>query len=365
LTALQIKLDTNAEFDDISAAGQEFSAGEALRREWTTGSLDGVPTYTELAYVLSNKFGAATITSLGGSPTAYKWVWNRTGLVWPTPKTFTVERGVLNSGDPIDVATYFMINNLTLDFSRTAAQKIGGSCLAQALNVTSYYPSGDATYTLTAAGTPPSSGTFTLTVAAQTTSAIAFGATAAAVQAALEALSTVGTGNVKVTATTATGGGTLAVAANVYTVEFVGALAQTAVTMTGTFTGLTPSGSIALAAGVSGAAPTALALVPLLAGQIDVFMDPTAAALGTTKYTRDFIAHFETGRADRYLLAPQLGAYELRRSYVQEGRLAVHADAWQRPDQPLDVRGHAGGHVGICADAGNRGRPSPARTPTA
>jgi len=45
----------------------------------------------------------------------------------------------------------------------------------------------------------PTGGDFTLTYAAQTTADIAWNATAAAVQAALEALSTIGTGNVAVT----------------------------------------------------------------------------------------------------------------------------------------------------------------------
>ncbi len=49
--------------------------------------------------------------------------------------------------------------------------------------------------TLTTSGTP-TGGTFTLTFDGQTTSALAYNATAAAVQAALEALSNIGSGNV-------------------------------------------------------------------------------------------------------------------------------------------------------------------------
>lgn len=60
----------------------------------------------------------------------------------------------------------------------------------------------------------PTGGTFTLTYAGQTTSAIAYNATAATVEAALEALSTIGQGNVQVTGN----------AGGPYTVEFVGQL---------------------------------------------------------------------------------------------------------------------------------------------
>ena len=59
-------------------------------------------------------------------------------------------------------------------------------------------------------------GTFTLTYSGQTTTAIAFNATAADVDAALEALSNIGAGDVSVTGT-----------AGAYTVEFTGALALT------------------------------------------------------------------------------------------------------------------------------------------
>lgn len=61
------------------------------------------------------------------------------------------------------------------------------------------------------------SGTYTLTYSGQTTSAIAFDATAATVKTALEALSTIGSGN-----TTVTGN-----AGGPYTITFIGALGDT------------------------------------------------------------------------------------------------------------------------------------------
>lgn len=75
--------------------------------------------------------------------------------------------------------------------------------------------------TVTITGTP-TGGTFTLTFKAQTTAAIAYNATAAAVQSALEALSTIGAGNV-----TAAGGPLPGTAVNV---TFVGNLGNTNVT---------------------------------------------------------------------------------------------------------------------------------------
>jgi hypothetical protein len=69
------------------------------------------------------------------------------------------------------------------------------------------------TQTITITGSP-TGGSFTLTYAGQTTSAIAYNANAATIQAALEALSTIGAGNVNVT-----GSGP-------FTVEFINDLAD-------------------------------------------------------------------------------------------------------------------------------------------
>lgn len=94
--------------------------------------------------------------------------------------------------------------------------------------------------TLTGTGTI-SGGTFTITFSAQTTTAIAFDAGPGAVQAALEALSSIGAGNVAVTGTTIVGGG-------VFTLTFGGALlgdvAQVTVTTAG-LTGTTPGITVA------------------------------------------------------------------------------------------------------------------------
>lgn len=78
-------------------------------------------------------------------------------------------------------------------------------------------------------------GTYTLTVDGQTTSNIAWNANAAAIVSALEALSTVDSGEV-----TVTGGG------GVFVVEFVEGLAETNVVLTGNATGLVGSGNEAL-----------------------------------------------------------------------------------------------------------------------
>lgn len=87
----------------------------------------------------------------------------------------------------------------------------------------------------------PTGGTFTLTFRGQTTSAIAYDAANSAVDTALEALSTIGTGNVVVTGS----------AGGPYTVTFAGDLASQAVELliasgSGLTGGSSPSVSVAL-----------------------------------------------------------------------------------------------------------------------
>jgi hypothetical protein len=75
----------------------------------------------------------------------------------------------------------------------------------------------------------PSAGTFSLTYKGQTASGLAFNAAASAVQSALIALSTIGTGNVTVSGS----------AGGPYTVTFTGTLAQDTTALTGSGAGLT------------------------------------------------------------------------------------------------------------------------------
>lgn len=102
-------------------------------------------------------------------------------------------------------------------------------------------PGVDELQTLTITGTP-TGGTFTLTFMGQTTTTIAYNATSATVQAALEALTTIGIGDI-----VCAGG---ALPGTPVTIQFQGALGRKNVpAITGTFTGLTggstPDGSIA------------------------------------------------------------------------------------------------------------------------
>lgn len=129
---LNIDLGTEIEFDEFKPSGQLPQAIVAPRQEWAAGSLSGYPTYTEIAYALSNIFGAATITTPSGATNARKWVWTPDESTPWTPKTWTIRRGVPSG--TAEEANYALLSGLSLMFSRTAAPEIGGDLFARRLD---------------------------------------------------------------------------------------------------------------------------------------------------------------------------------------------------------------------------------------
>jgi hypothetical protein len=112
----------------------------------------------------------------------------------------------------------------------------------------------------------------------------------------LEALPAIGAGNVTVSGTAGTS----------YVLTFGSALADTFLDLatvdgTGLTGGTTPAASIAMTTAGSGSAPTALTMEPVLGNQLDVFLDTTFGALGTTKLQNEFSVIWAlTGKAGAY-----------------------------------------------------------------
>lgn len=143
LQALTVELDTAAEFDQFGPSGNLFNTISVPRQEWSSGSISGYPTYTELAYVLSNVLGAATITTPSGATSARKWTWAVSSTTPWAPKTWTIERGV--SGDTAEQAAYAVLSGINMSFSRTAAPEIGGDLFARRLDYTATLATGATT----------------------------------------------------------------------------------------------------------------------------------------------------------------------------------------------------------------------------
>ena len=201
-------------FDDehqhTAPALEVFDAGSYIRLDPSTGQWvkGNATTATEIG---DGYFAGKSALNIGDAVTAYK-----------RPALFDVGSALagLNFGDKIYVSG---TDGKFADANAGARER----------------------QTVTITGSP-TGGDFTLTFAGQTTAAIAYNASAATVEAALEALSTIGQGNVQVTG--AAGGP--------YTVEFVGELAnENVAAMTASGAGLTggTSPAVAIATTQSGA----------------------------------------------------------------------------------------------------------------
>jgi hypothetical protein len=288
LAALNFMIGPSIETKQMKAAGSRAHSVNMLNKYWADVTLEESPcTYDELPTAISMALGAPVITTPGGGTNSRNHIWTPPNSTPMTPVPFTIESGSFVRADR---AAGVRLSALAMEFSRENGVTVTGAGMGQTYT-DNVQLTKNATYTLTADATPPTAGTFTLTHAGNTTAGIAFGATPAQVQTALEALASIGAGQVVVSLTTA--GPTLATAATVYTIEFRGLLATQAVTLTGTFTGLTASGSIALAAGVVGATPTSDPIIPIQGTQISVYSDTTAAGLGSTQLLRPLSGGFD------------------------------------------------------------------------
>jgi hypothetical protein len=318
LLSIGFNLMEQAEFDEIQPMGIRVPTGTPMRQNWSTFQVsDGAyPDYNALAYLFTMLFGPASIVTAGA--VAGEWTWTP-GPSALTRSTFSARKGtstLLGVAGTAEQSLGNVLTDLGLSFSRTSQQKLTGAGFGQALD---YSASIDVNEVVTLTGTGTiSGGTYTISFGGQTTSALAFGANAATIQTAFQLLSTVGSGNA-----TISGG---PISATPVVITFAGTLANTnvgAVTANaGSLTGSTPGITVTVTAQ---GAPTDVALVPVLAGEVDVFLDNTWAGLGTTKLTSDFSADWSIGK----MYNPE---------WVLNSALASYKEAVpQRPDTSLKL----------------------------
>lgn len=274
LQGLTVEPGIKSEVDTYRPTGVKFPTVSAQAKEWVEATLGGPLTYTDIVYLLSSVIKTVTPSAAGA---VYTWLFSPDSNSPDTAKTYTIEQG---SSLRAHRFAYGLVTGLTLNFSRDECT-VDGSMIGQNLT-DDVYLSSNAIYTIAKTGTV-TGGTFTLTKGALPTTGIAYDASAAVVQAALEALAAVGTGNVICT------GGPLP--ATPVVVEFVGSFLQTAVTMTLDTTSITGGGSLGVIATLVGAAPTDVALVPVTPTQVLVYTATTQAGLaGASALTRNFSA---------------------------------------------------------------------------
>ena len=289
------KIDATAQ--EFRPMGSKFVTIDALQAEWTTGTLGGAACYTELPYWLGMCIGqqAAPVQQMdGGTPTgAWKWIYESKAFDADTPQTFTIEEGSTVRARRFSSS---VLTDYSLSLLRTAVTQ-SGTLLAQQhqdnVALTTYGAAASpvqAALTTAATGGTLAAGTYRYVVTATN----AVGETTASNEQTVTTTGAVST----VTATWAAVTG--ATGYRVYRTVAGGAAGAESILPSGTLgavttfidTGatVTPGTPAAVNNAYSTPAGTlpSVPLIPILANQVDVFVDPTFAALGTTRQSRIF-----------------------------------------------------------------------------
>jgi len=202
--------------------------------------------------------GGLSITTTAATKTR-RWTFVPANRGADTVKSYTLVKGSAVGAERIAGA---LVRTLELTLNRNEAA-LQASIIGKAI---------EAGYAVQSVRVTGATGTFTLSYQGQTTGAIARNAPASAVQTALEALSTIGPGNVSVIG----GGGE-------YVIAFKGALRDAEhAALTGAGTGCTVT--VGNAASPGGGEVTAVGLAPVSPTQVSVYLGNSF--LGMEKLTR-------------------------------------------------------------------------------
>lgn len=255
----------------VQPVGQVAPAGGAqISKEQVTGRLEGPLAVNGLAYLLAAGLCTPAVATLGTTAKSYTYL-----PAQSNPDSLTTLTLVVGAAAGAAVVPGCVVQSLDIAIAQNALT-VSADVLGR------QYLEGSRAQAVAIHGAP-TGGTFTLSYGGQTTSGIAFNATASAVQSALAALTTIGSGGVQVV------GGPLPT--NPILVLFplgggvIGYGAPTALTIT--TTGLTGGTNVhghvttALDEHVMGPALTEVAVRPLQFRQATMAIGPSVAGLTT------------------------------------------------------------------------------------
>jgi hypothetical protein len=240
-------------------------------KEWVEAAIDGIACYNHLPLLFSSLVSAPTSSMI--STGVYNHTQVSSDLTPDVLKSFSVEHGTLTDCEKFG---FGMIPGLAFKSTRddiTMSGTMFGQIMQDPINNSVEMTTGaneQQSVTITGA----TGGTFTLTYLGQTTSALAFSATTGEVQTALQALSTIGSGNATVSGS-----------AGAYVVTFAGALAgiavQELVPGAANLTPAPPTSTIAVVVSQPGGI-TILAKVPVMPGDFTFYATTSWAGLGVS-----------------------------------------------------------------------------------
>ena len=129
LLATEIVPSTTAEQTEFGPRGSKYNTIVINNKEWTQINIGGVGSYTDIVYLLSSLFGAATITTPGGGTTSRQWVWNPSTTAPEDGKSYTLEVG---SATGAEQALNAFLADFGMTFNRGGIE-VSGAMLAEAL----------------------------------------------------------------------------------------------------------------------------------------------------------------------------------------------------------------------------------------
>jgi len=285
LQAMSLSVNPAYEIQVFGPAGQKADTLSIMNKEWATGDVAGAPTYDELVVPFSSIFGNGVTDVPPGGTASRRWSFAPRPVQKDVCRTFTHQKGSPGAQNATK-SSGLIFSAFGFSLSKSGGTSLSGTVIAGRQSQDQWLDGGEVQrITITGA---PTGGTFTLTLGANTTSAIAYNAAAGVVEAALNALASV----VALGGVSCAGGPLPATAIDV---AFPSATSDpAAMTATSSLTGgSTPAVTISVPAPY--AAVTSFPLVPIAPGQVDVFMDDTYAALGTSQLLRDFVVEFSFG----------------------------------------------------------------------
>ena len=198
LKATRLRFNPSTDEEEIRYQGDLLPGDYVTIAEKAEGSLEGAPTYDEFGLVLASVLGKPSTQLLATGVYRHEFIIDTRGP--GDPQTFTHEFGDTALAER---TLYALLTGCGIGWSRREKIGLSGRAIGQKMtdDQAGVTAGVDAVQTITITGTP-TGGTFKLRFRGQDTTAIAYNANAAAVTAALEALSSIGVGNVVVSGTT-------------------------------------------------------------------------------------------------------------------------------------------------------------------
>lgn len=312
-SSVAVNVNPSIEGEAFKPAGSKHATKTVLDKEQANVSVEGVPAYDEIAYLLAMVYGNHTVEDNGDGTYTHRFSSRSRGA--DELLSLTVEQG--DAATRAHRSAGVSLADLTFEWNRGGnTRSVSGSGFGKAIE-DDIRMTGNAAYRVAITG-DPTTGTFTLTVAGEgTTDTIPLSADDIDIEAALAAV--VGDGNVTAVGDLAAG----------VVVEFAGDLAQTDVTLTATDT--FDDGEAVAEALAAGVEVAELDGPVIAAGHITVYADEDAEDIGTTPLGRVMaltLAH--TGRqAPVWTLNRAHGSYatQVETDPTLEASITVAADA--------------------------------------